>query len=66
MSPRARIEPPPNPGDDLVSASPLGHQPETLAAFTRLYATLWSRGVLDHATKELARLRNARVTDCGT
>ncbi len=66
MSHRARIEPPPNAGDDPVSGSALGHQPETLAAFTRLYATLWSRGVLDHPTKELARIRNARVTDCGT
>lgn len=48
-----------------MSASVLAHQPEALAAFTQLYATLWSRGELDHPTKELARLRNARVTDCG-
>ena len=27
--------------------------------------TLWSRGVVDHPTKEVARLRNARVTGCG-
>jgi alkylhydroperoxidase family enzyme len=60
-----RIEPPPNATGDLASRSALGHQPEALAAFNRLYGTLWSRGVLDHATKELARLRNARVTDCG-
>jgi AhpD family alkylhydroperoxidase len=42
----------------------LAHQPELLRAFLRLYGTLWSRGVVDHATKEVARLRNARVTDC--
>jgi len=42
----------------------LGHQPELMAAFSRLYAQLWSRGVLDHPTKEVVRLRNARVTDC--
>lgn len=60
-----RIAPPTTAGADPVSSSALGHQPEALAAFTRLYGTLWSRGVLDHPTKELARLRNARVTDCG-
>ncbi len=48
-----------------MSMSVLAHQPEALAAFTQLYGTLWSRGELDHPTKELARLRNARVTDCG-
>ena len=31
----------------------------------KIYGILWSRGVVDHPTKELARLRNARVTDCG-
>ncbi len=65
MKRQPRIGPPPNAGGDALGRSPLGHQPETLAAFTRLYATLWSRGVLDHPTKELARIRNARVTDCG-
>jgi alkylhydroperoxidase family enzyme len=60
-----RIAPPKTAGGDAVSASVLAHQPEALAAFTQLYATLWSRGELDHPTKELARLRNARVTDCG-
>jgi len=42
----------------------LGHQPDLMAAFSRLYGHLWSRGVLDHPTKEAVRLRNARVTDC--
>lgn len=65
MSRSPRIAPPPNAGNDPVSGSVLAHQPEALAAFTQLYGTLWSRGVLDHSTKELARLRNARVTDCG-
>lgn len=60
-----RIAPPPNAGNDPVSSSVLAHQPEALDAFTRLYGTLWSRGVVDHPSKELARLRNARVTDCG-
>ena len=55
----------PTGGDDPASRSALGHQPEALAAFNRLYATLWSRGRIDPAILELARLRNARVTGCG-
>lgn len=42
----------------------LDHQPDLFAAFNRLYGTLWSDGVLDQPTKEVARLRNARVTGC--
>lgn len=42
----------------------LAHQPELLRAFLRLYGTLWSAGVVDHPTKEVARLRNARITNC--
>lgn len=60
---RARIAPPP-PGAP-PEAGGLGHQPGTYAAFMRLYATLWSHGVVDHGVKEVARLRNARITDCG-
>lgn len=43
----------------------LDHRPETFAAFNRFYGTLWTEGVLDQPTKEVARLRNARVTGCG-
>ena len=35
------------------------------AAFFELYGEFWNRGVLDHASKETARVRNARITDCG-
>ena len=52
-------------GDDAIQASALAHQPEALAAFMKLYGTLWSRGLLDHSTKEMARLRSARTVDCG-
>jgi hypothetical protein len=31
----------------------------------KLYGTLWSRGLLDHSTKEMARIRSARTVDCG-
>lgn len=64
MSGTSRIRPPANAGDDPVNGSALGHQPELLERFNTLYATLWSRGVLDHPAKEIARLRNARITNC--
>ncbi len=51
-------------GEDPVSASALAHQPEALAAFQRLYGVLWSHGEVDLYTKELARLRNARLVGC--
>jgi len=60
-----RVRPPPNPGRDAISGSALGHQPESLVAFMKLYGTLWSHGILDHPTKEIARIRNARTVDCG-
>jgi hypothetical protein len=41
------------------------HQPELFAAFNRFYGTVWTEGVLDQATKEVGRLRNARRVDCG-
>ena len=63
MSPR--VPPPAVRGKDAISASVLAHQPELLDAFQRLYGTLWSHGALDQPTKEVARLRNARVTGCG-
>lgn len=62
-----RVPPPDwgnDPPADVALRGPLGQQPELWAAFQRLYGTLWSRGVLDQPTKEVARLRNARVTDC--
>lgn len=66
MAGRPRIEPPPAmPGSDALAQSPLAHQPELLRAFLRLYGTLWSHGIVDHPTKEIARIRNARITDCG-
>jgi AhpD family alkylhydroperoxidase len=40
------------------------HQPDLFARFNAYYGTLWSQGVLDQATKEVGRLRNARVTGC--
>lgn len=56
----------PNPvGADPIQSSALAHQPEALASFMKLYGTLWSRGLLSHSTKEMARIRSARTVDCG-
>ena len=55
----SRINPPPG------GTTFFDHQPEAYAAFNRLYGVLWSDGVLDEPTKEVGRLRNARVNDCG-
>jgi AhpD family alkylhydroperoxidase len=63
----ARVPPPSFDGaapTDAVNRSVLAHQPELLRAFLRLYGTLWSHGVVDPPTKEVARMRNARVTGC--
>lgn len=46
-------------------ATPFDHVPDAWAAFNRYYGTLWTDGVVDQATKEVGRLRNARVTGCG-
>ncbi len=62
--PRPRVPRPAGSGEDAIAGSVLAHQPELLRAFLRLYGTLWSHGVLDHPAKEVARLRNARITGC--
>jgi hypothetical protein len=60
-----RIAPPTVRSKDPLAATVLGHQPETLAAFQRLYGRLWRRGVVSAEIKEALRLRNALITDCG-
>jgi hypothetical protein len=59
MSTHARI-----PGPDGSRASSLG---AALAgtSFGELYGLFWMHGIVDQPTKEVARLRNARITDCG-
>ena len=53
------------PGAAPDFGSVLEHQPALTAAFWRLYGQFWSRGVLDQRTKEVARIRNARMVKCG-
>ncbi|HCV00448.1 MAG: hypothetical protein CL897_06175 [Dehalococcoidia bacterium] len=53
------------PGEEPSFGTALAHQPGLAGAFGMLYSTFWSKGALDHRTKEVTRMRNARVTDCG-
>ena len=41
------------------------HDAELQGRFDAFYARLWQHGVVDQARKEVGRLRNARITDCG-
>lgn len=43
----------------------LAHQPDLAARFTALYGAFWDSDVLSARLKEVARMRNARVTECG-
>jgi alkylhydroperoxidase family enzyme len=53
------------PGEPAKFATVFAHRPDLAAAFFRLYGTLWSEGIVPQTIKETARMRNARVTDCG-
>lgn len=39
--------------------------PDAGRAFGELYGTFWREGKLSQELKEVVRLRNARLTDCG-
>ena len=53
------------PGQPATLGTALAHCPDLARAFRRLYGTLWSDGIVPQSIKETARMRNARVTDCG-
>ena len=61
----ARLPQPDHADPALAGYGLLAHAPEVLRAFLGLYGRLWRDGVVDHPTKEVVRLRNARITDCG-
>ena len=54
----SRIDPP------AGGASVFDHQPELFRAFNAVYGMLWTLGEVDAATKEVARIRNARQVGC--
>ena len=45
--------------------SVLAHHPALAARFSELYGAFWDSVVLSARVKEVARMRNARVTECG-
>lgn len=64
MSTKPRIQPPVANGD-VNFGSVMSHVPDITTAFFDLYGEYWQNGVVDPQLKEMTRLRNARVTDCG-
>jgi hypothetical protein len=53
------------PGTPADFYSVFQHQPEFAARFGALYAEFWQSEVVSQRIKEVVRLRNARITDCG-
>lgn len=53
------------PGEPPHFGSVLAHQPEIAQSFFALYGRFWGSDVLAARIKEVARMRNARVTECG-
>ncbi|MDA0978214.1 MAG: hypothetical protein O3B72_06640 [Proteobacteria bacterium] len=43
----------------------MAHSPAVIGAFFELYAEFWQRGIVAQEIKEMTRIRNARITDCG-
>ena len=53
------------PGKAAEFGTVMMQAPEILARFGELYAAFWQRGVISQEIKEMTRIRNARITDCG-
>lgn len=64
MSTTPRLPPIPS-AEQSDFASVTGHAAEVMSGFFELYAELWQFGVVTDELREMTRIRNARVTDCG-
>lgn len=53
------------PGEPAHFGTVLAHQPAIAARFSELYGAFWGSDVVAARIKEVARMRNARVTECG-
>lgn len=53
------------PGEAAHFGSVLAHQPAIATSFFALYGQFWGSDVVPARIKEVARMRNARVTECG-
>ncbi|MEM1053476.1 MAG: carboxymuconolactone decarboxylase family protein [Pseudomonadota bacterium] len=52
-------------GEPAQLVSVLAHQPALAESFFGLYGRFWDSDVLSSRLKEVARMRNARITECG-
>lgn len=64
MSTKPRIESV-LPGQPPDFASVMGHTPNIFEKFFELYGEFWQAGIIPAEIKEMMRIRNARITDCG-
>lgn len=53
------------PGEAPSVGTVFAHAAEVMGAFSQLYATFWQQGRVSAVVKEMTRIRNARITDCG-
>jgi len=53
------------PGQPADFYTVLENAPAFAASFGQLYAAFWQSAVVSQRVKEVVRLRNARITDCG-
>ena len=53
------------PGIEPEFLSVMAHTPGIIESFGSLYADFWQRGLIGQEVKEMTRIRNARITDCG-
>ena len=53
------------PGAEADFGSLMAHAPEILGSFFELYAAFWQQGIVSLEIREMTRIRNARITDCG-
>ena len=64
MSTTPRLKPVDD-GEPVNFGNVMAHAPDMISRFGELYAALWQNGTLPADLREITRLRNARVTDCG-
>ena len=52
-------------GESPALGNVLMNAPEIFSAFGEVYAEFWQRDIVSQEIKEMTRIRNARITDCG-
>ena len=54
------------PGQPPEFGTVMAHMPKIAGLFFELYGEFWREGAADPAIKDMTRIRNARITDCGS